>query len=73
MVLVTTVWFLLFFPVQLMVYSMIIPLGINGCDQDNSKVEELMKLMLRFRGVLPGPIKDKLITLFILHYTEKMT
>ena len=39
---------------------MMIPLGINGCDQDNNKVEELIKLMLRFNGVLPGTIlKDK--------------
>ena len=38
---------------------MIIPLGINGGDQDNSKVEELMKLMLRFNGVLPGTVEKK--------------
>ena len=30
------------------------PLGIDGCDQDNSKVEELIKLMFRFTGELPG-------------------
>ena len=39
---------------------MIIPLGINGGDQDNSKVEELMKLMLRFNGVLPGTVEKKI-------------
>ena len=53
-VLVTTVWFLLFSPIQLMVYLVIIPLGINGCDQNNSNVEELLKLILRFNGVCPG-------------------
>ena len=52
-------WFLLFSPIQLMVYLMIIPLGINGGDQDSSKVEELMKLMLRFNGVLPGTVEKK--------------
>ena len=36
-----------------------IPLGINGGDQDSSKVVELMKLMLKFNGVLPGTVEKK--------------
>ena len=63
-VLVTTVQFLLFSPIQLIVYLMIIPLGINGCDHDRSKVEELNALMLRFRGGLLGPKRRHIKKLF---------
>ena len=52
-----------------MVYLMMIPLGINGCDQNNSKVEELMKLILRFNGVLPGTALKDNINNYIERYT----
>ena len=57
-VLVTTVWFLLFSPVQLIMYLVMIPLGINGCDQDSSKVEELKGKTFRFIGGLPGTVEQ---------------
>ena len=36
------------------VYMVMMTLGIDGCDQDNSKVEASIKLMFRFTGELPG-------------------
>ena len=54
---------------------MITPLGINGGDHDKCKAEELMTLMFKFTGGLPGTKRnnyfkshDKLFTCFICNY-----
>ena len=52
-----------------MVYLVMIPLGINGGDQDKYRANELMIIMFRFVGELPGPRKKQTDSkYFKIHY-----